>query len=89
LIAVFVIAAAAVRAWLRHRLLSSRPSVVSDATAIAAVIEGGGRTLDAQGDTNATWKFQVATTLTVGCQGAAAPQSISLAGGAPAKNVFW
>ena len=62
---------------------------VSVDTAIAVVIEEGGRTLDAQGDTNVTWKFQVATTLILGCQGAAAPQSIILAGGAPAKNVFW
>ena len=31
----------------------------------------------------------MATTLTVGGPGAAAPQSIILAGGAQAKNVFW
>ncbi len=33
--------------------------------------------------------FQVATTLTVGGPGAAAPQSVVLVGGAQAKNVFW
>lgn len=53
------------------------------------LIEGGNLTLDAQGDANATWVFQMASTLTVGGPGAAAPQSIILAGGALAKNVFW
>ncbi len=53
------------------------------------LIEGGDLTLDAQGDANATWVFQMASTLTVGGPGAAAPQSIILAGGAQAKNVFW
>jgi hypothetical protein len=53
------------------------------------LIEGGDLTLDAQGDANATWVFQMASTLTVGGPGAAAPQSIILAGGALAKNVFW
>ncbi|MDP2681023.1 MAG: Ig-like domain-containing protein [Rhodoferax sp.] len=53
------------------------------------MIQGGDLTLDAQGDANATWVFQMASTLTVGGPGAAAPQSIILAGGALAKNVFW
>jgi hypothetical protein len=53
------------------------------------LIEGGNLTLDAQGNANAVWVFQMATTLTVGGPGAAAPQSIILAGGAQAKNVFW
>ena len=52
-------------------------------------IEGGNLTLDAQGNANAVWVFQMATTLTVGGPGAAAPQSIILAGGAQAKNVYW
>jgi hypothetical protein len=52
-------------------------------------IIGGDLTLDAQGDPNASWVFQMATTLTVGGPGAASPQSIVLAGGAQAKNVFW
>ena len=43
--------------------------------------------MDAQGDANAVWVFQMATTLKVG--GPGAPQSIVLAGGAQAKNVFW
>lgn len=53
------------------------------------LIQGGDLTLDAQGDPNATWVFQMANALTVGGPGAAAPQSIILAGGAQAKNVFW
>jgi hypothetical protein len=53
------------------------------------LIQGGNLTLDAQGDANATWVFQMAGTLTVGGPGAAFPQSIILAGGALPKNVFW
>jgi hypothetical protein len=53
------------------------------------MIQGGDLTLDAQGDTNAVWVFQMATTLTVGGPGAAFPQSVILAGGAQAKNVYW
>jgi hypothetical protein len=53
------------------------------------LIEGGDLILDAQGDANAVWVFQMATTLTVGGPGAAAPQSVKLINGALAKNVFW
>jgi hypothetical protein len=53
------------------------------------LIQGGNLTLDAGGNANAVWVFQMAATLTVGGPGAAAPQSIILAGGAQAKNVFW
>lgn len=53
------------------------------------LIEGGNLTLDAQGNANAVWVFQMASTLRMGGPGAAAPQSIILAGGAQAKNVFW
>ena len=52
-------------------------------------IEGGDLTLDAQGNANAVWVFQMATSLTVGGPGAAFPSSIILANGAQAKNVFW
>ncbi len=52
-------------------------------------IEGGDLTLDAQGNTNAVWVFQMATTLTVGGPGAAFPQNVLLINGAQAKNVFW
>ncbi|MET3108624.1 hypothetical protein AAKU67_003659 [Oxalobacteraceae bacterium GrIS 2.11] len=53
------------------------------------MIEGGNLTLDAQGNANAVWVFQMASTLIVGGPGAAAPASIILANGAQAKNVFW
>jgi len=53
------------------------------------MIQGLALTLDAQGDPNAVWVFQMATTLTVGGPGAAFPQNIILAGGAQSKNIFW
>jgi len=53
------------------------------------MIQGGSLTLDAQGNANATWVFQMASSLTVGGPGAAFPSSIVLANGAQAKNVFW
>jgi hypothetical protein len=53
------------------------------------MIQGGNLTLDAQGDANAVWIFQMATTLTVGGPGAAFPSSVILANGAQAKNVYW
>ena len=55
----------------------------------AFLIQGGDLTLDAQGDANASWVFQMATTLTVGGPGVAFPQSVLLINGAQAKNVFW
>jgi Ice-binding-like/Bacterial Ig-like domain len=53
------------------------------------MIQGGDLTLDARGDANAVWVFQMATTLTVGGPGAAAPESVILTNGAQAKNVYW
>ena len=50
-------------------------------------ITQGDLTLDAQGDPNAFWVFQMATTLTVGTP--SAPESVLLINGAQAKNVFW
>jgi hypothetical protein len=50
-------------------------------------ITGGDLTLDAQGDPNAVWIFQMATTLTVGMPAQA--RSVILINGAQAKNVFW
>ena len=47
----------------------------------------GDLTLDAQGDPNAYWIFQMATTLTVGTP--SANESVILANGAQAKNIFW
>jgi hypothetical protein len=52
-------------------------------------IQGGNLTLDAQGNANASWVFQMASSLTVGGPGAAFPSSIILANGAQARNVYW
>ena len=65
------------------------PPGVYTAAAGSFLIQGGDLTLDAQGDANAVWVFQMATSLTVGGPGAAFPRSVILAGGAQAKNVFW
>jgi hypothetical protein len=47
----------------------------------------GDLTLDAKGDPNAFWVFQMATTLTVGTP--SSNRSVLLVNGAQAKNVFW
>src|SRR5712664_1290928 len=52
----------------------------------AFMITGSDLTLDAKGDANAVWVFQMASTLTVGDT---APRSVILIGGAQAKNVYW
>jgi hypothetical protein len=62
---------------------------VYTAAAGSFMIQGGNLTLDAQGNANAVWVFQMATTLTVGGPGAAAPSSIILTNGAQARNVYW
>jgi hypothetical protein len=59
------------------------------AAAGSFMMEGGNLTLDARGDANAVWVFQMATTLTVGGPGVAAPESVILINGAQAKNVYW
>lgn len=51
------------------------------------MITGSDLTLDGQGDANAVFVFQTASTLSVGAPGA--PRSIILINGAQAKNVFW
>lgn len=51
------------------------------------LIDGGDLTLDPQGDADAVWVFQMATSLTVGA--AAVPYSVILIPPAQAKNVFW
>ena len=68
--------------------LTLAPGVYT-APAGSFMMQGGNLTLDAGGNANAVWVFQMATTLTVGGPGAAAPQSVILSGGAQAKNVFW
>jgi len=50
-------------------------------------ITAGPLTLDAQGNPNAYWVFQMATSLTVGTP--TANQSVKLVNGAQASNVFW
>jgi hypothetical protein len=50
-------------------------------------ITAGPLTLDAQGDPNASWVFQMGTYLTVGTPSAS--ESVILTGGAQASNVFW
>lgn len=67
--------------------LTLAPGVYTSATSF--MIVGGDLTLDAKGDANAVWVFQMGTSLTVGGPGAANPQSIILANGAQAKNVYW
>jgi hypothetical protein len=62
---------------------------VYTAAAASFMIQGGDLTLDAQGDANAVWVFQMASTLTVGGPGAAFPQNVILINGAQAKNVYW
>jgi hypothetical protein len=52
-------------------------------------IQGGNLTLDAQGNADAVWVFQMATSLTVGGPGAAFPSSVILTNGAQARNVYW
>ncbi len=53
----------------------------------AFLITGSDLTLDGQGDANAIWVFQMASSLTVGAAGF--PRSVILINGAQAKNVFW
>jgi hypothetical protein len=71
--------------------LTLAPGVYTSATSF--MIEGTGAandlTLDAQGNADAVWVFQMASTLRVGGPGATAPRSVILANGAQAKNVFW
>jgi len=50
-------------------------------------ITTGDLTLDAQGDTNAYWVFQVGSALTVGEAGF--PRNVILAHGAQASHIFW
>jgi hypothetical protein len=50
-------------------------------------ISQGDLTLDAKGDPNASWVFQMATTLTVGTP--AEHRNVLLVNGAQAANVFW
>ena len=63
------------------------PGVYTNSSSV--MIQGGDLTLDALGDINAVFVFQIGSTLLVGGPGVAAPQSVLLINGAKAKNVFW
>ncbi len=62
------------------------PGIYKSAPGTFAITQGD-LTLDAKGDPNAFWVFQMATSLTVGTP--AAHRSVLLVNGALAKNVFW
>jgi hypothetical protein len=51
------------------------------------MITGADLTLDGQGDMNAVWVFQMASSLLVGDPGT--PRNVILINGAQAKNVYW
>jgi Ice-binding-like len=60
------------------------PPGIYTAPSTSLAVSSGNLTLDAQGDTNAVWIFQVGTTLDV-----ASGLQVILANGAQASNVFW
>jgi hypothetical protein len=62
------------------------PGVYKSAPGSYAISQGD-LTLDAKGDANAVWVFQMATTLTVGTP--SSNRTVLLVNGAQAKNVFW
>lgn len=68
--------------------LTLTPGVYTSSVA-AFAIQGADLTLDAEGNANAVWIFQMSSTLTVGGPGAASPASVVLVNGAQAANVFW
>jgi hypothetical protein len=61
------------------------PGVYTNASSVG--ITTGPLTLDAQGNPNAYWIFQIGSSLTVGTP--TAPESVILINGAQASNVFW
>lgn len=61
------------------------PGVYTNASSVGITL--GPLTLDAQGDPNATWVFQIGSSLTVGTP--TASESVILIKGAQAKNVYW
>ncbi len=63
------------------------PGVYSNASSVAITI--GDLTLDGQGDPNATWVFQIGSSLTVGDPVGPGTRSVILINGAKAGNVFW
>jgi hypothetical protein len=63
------------------------PGIYNTASGAFLLTGASDLTLDAGGNANAVWVFQMATTLTVGSAGL--PRSVILAGGAQPKNVYW
>lgn len=63
------------------------PGIYNTASGSFLLTGASDLTLDAGGNANAVWVFQMAGTLTVGSAGL--PRSVILAGGAQPKNVFW
>ena len=61
------------------------PGVYTNASTVG--ITKGDLTLDARGDPNASWVFQVGSSLTVGEAGF--PRNVILANGAKPSNIFW
>jgi hypothetical protein len=61
------------------------PGVYKNASSVGITL--GPLTLDAKGDPNAYWVFQIGSSLTVGTP--TAPESVILINGANAANVFW
>jgi hypothetical protein len=68
--------------------LTITPGVYASAAGTYSII-GSDLTLDAQGNANATWVFQMATSLTVGAAGPLGARTINLINGAQAGNVYW
>ena len=66
--------------------LTLLPGVYKSASG-AFLITGSDLTLDAQGNANAVWVFQMASSLTVGTP--LASRSVILVNGAQASNVYW
>lgn len=68
--------------------LTLPPGIYQSAPGTFAITNGN-LTLDAQGNANAVWVFQAASSLTVGIAGPAGARSVILINGAQAKNVYW
>jgi len=68
--------------------LTLPPGVYQSAPGTFAITNGN-LTLDAQGNPNAVWVFQAATSLTGGVAGPTGARSVILINGAQAKNVYW
>jgi hypothetical protein len=61
------------------------PGVYTNTSSVGITL--GPLTLDAQGDPNASWVFQIGSSLTVGTP--TSPESVILINGANAGNVYW